>query len=83
MHFPIGIWRTAISLQEHFGIITQMIKTAGGGNLRNTKSSVTQKIAADLHSVIIEERDRGLGQIFLEDFAAFAAAYHAGGGNIF
>lgn len=60
-----------------------MIKTAGGGNLRNTKSSVTQKIAADLHSVIIEKGDRRLGQVFLEDFTAFAAAHHTRCGNIF
>ena len=35
-----------------------MIKTAGGGNLCDAEGGITQKIAADLHTIIIEKGDR-------------------------
>lgn len=54
-----------------------MIKTTGGGNLCNAEGGITQKIAAYLHSVIIEKGNGRLGQVFLKNLAAFATAHCA------
>lgn len=59
-----------------------MIKTAGGGNLCDAEGGITQKIAADLHTIIIEKGDRRLRQVLLKDLAALAAADHARRGDI-
>ena len=43
-----------------------MIKATGGSNLCDAESCVTEKVTADLHTVIIQKGDRRLGQIFLK-----------------
>ena len=53
----VSIGGAAIPLQKHFGVVAQVVETAGGGDLGDAEGGIAKQVAADLHTVVVQEGD--------------------------